>query len=512
MDKMNGSRTRNAKRNIVNGMIREFISVVLAFVTRTMVLYILGEQYLGLSGLFTSILNVLNLAELGFNTAVIYFLYKPVAENDQQQICAITAYLRRVYHIIGFTILAGGLAVLPFLPNLISDSYPGDINIYILYIIYLLNASFSYWFCAYKSVLFTVMQRADIVSKIYMTVSFGTKLLQLLMLVLFRNYYLFALVMVTGTVANNLLLQYISRKMMPQIVPRGEISSELKASIGRQMRSIFIGKIGDVTRNSCDSIFLSAWFGLSVVASYDNYMYIYNALIGVIWMVNGAIQASVGNCMVKESLERNRDNFFSFDFMMNWFVSWCTVCLFCLYQPFVKIWMQGRENLILSNVNMMLICLYFYSIASCSVQNVYASGAGLFSQTRNWYILEAVSNIVLNTILGYFLGVTGIILATLLSVVACNFAARSRILFRWYFKTSAAEFYKGHVLYFGVLVCGGLLTALVCSLVKEEGLVGLILRMAVCVVVPNAVFSALHWKNRRFRDCVVLVKEIIRTK
>ena len=509
---MSETRTKNAKRNIVNGMVREVLSMVLAFVTRTMVLYILGEQYLGLSGLFTSILNVLNLAELGFNSAVVYFLYRPIAENDQEQICAITAYLRRMYHLIGSIILAAGLALLPFLPHLIAGEYPATMNVYALYLIYLANTVFSYWFYAYNSVLFTVTQRMDIVSKVYLTVSFGTKLAQLAALVLFRNYYLFAVLMVLGTVLNNLLLHAIFQKKMPDFVPRGEISGELKRSIGKQMRAIFVAKIGAVARNGCDSIFLSAWFGLALVAAYDNYMYIFNAIMSVVWMVGNAIQASVGNCMVKESLEKNRFNFFKFDFLFSWFVGWCTVCMFCLYQPFVRLWMQGKEALMLSDFSMTLICAYFYITAVCLVQNVYANGAGLFSQTRNWYVAEALTNLLLNAVLGYFFGVSGIIAATMIAILVCNFAARSRILFRHYFKTSAGEFFRNQLLYFAVMTAGCAVTAWACSLVGREDIMGLIQRIGLCLVVPNCVFAVLYCRNRNFRDSLGFVKEIIRAK
>lgn len=509
---MSGSRTKNAKRNILVGLIREVISMVLAFATRTMVLYVLGEQYLGLGGLFTAILNVLNLAELGFNVAVTYFLYKPIAENDNAQICAITAYLRKVYHIIGTVMLVAGLCVLPFLPKLIANGYPNDINIYILYLIYLANTVSTYWFCAYKSILLSASQRSDVVSTVYIITSFATKLLQLLTLVLWHNYYMFAVLLMVGTVSNNLLLHHFSKKLMPEIMPKGEISCELKSSIGKQMWAIFVGKICDISRNSCDSIFLSTWFGLAVVAVYDNYMYIYNALFSVVWTISGAIHASVGNSLVQETLEKNRANFFKFDFLFNWFISWCTVCLFCLYQPFMKIWMKGNVNLMLSDINMTLLCLYFYLMGSCAMQNVFMVSAGIFVELKKWHILESMSNLFLNAILGYFMGVAGIILATLLSAFVYSFVVRSTILFRSYLKTDSTIFFRKHFFYFVVLICGCVLTFWICSLVRNDNIIGFILRLLICAVVPNIMFVAMYWKNSSFRNCISMLWEILHVK
>lgn len=485
------------------------MTILLAFASRTMVLYLLGEQYLGLSSLFTAILSVLNLADLGFTTAVVYCLYKPIVEDDVDKICTIVAYLKRVYNGIGTVILVAGVAVMPFLPRLISGGYPADINIYVLYLIYLANTVVTYWFFAYKSVLFTAMQRTDIVDKVYSATSLGVKIVQLILLVIFRNYYVFAFVMTPGTLINNLLLERFSRKVIPHMIPKGKLSPDMKAEMNRQVRAIFIGKVGDVARNSCDSIFLSALLGLTVVAAYDNYMYIYNSVIGVVWMIANAVQASVGNSMVQESLEKNRQDFFRFDFLFAWFNSWCTVCLFCLYQPFMSIWMEGKPEMMLSDFNMALISLYFYSVAINNVRNIYVNGAGLFSELRLWYVMETIGNIVLNLVLGYYFGVTGIILATLITVFLFNFIARSNVLFRSYFGSPVRVFYQRHLAYFFVMVLGCLATAFACSFVKSGGVKGLILRIAACVMVPNIVFLAAYGRTKTFRESAELVKAIL---
>ncbi len=145
------SRIMNSKRNIVTGMFKQAMVIILTFLIRTVVLYTLGAEYQGISGLFTSILQVLNMTELGFSAAVTFILYKPIAENDEVAICAIMSFLRKAYRIIGTIIMTVGLMLLPFLPRLIKGSYPQDINIYIIYLIYLVNAVVSYMLFAYKS-------------------------------------------------------------------------------------------------------------------------------------------------------------------------------------------------------------------------------------------------------------------------------------------------------------------------------------------------------------------------
>lgn len=506
---MESSRIRNSKRNIISGVVRQLLNIVLAFVSRTAVLYLMGAQYLGLGSLFTSILTVLNLADLGFTVAVIYILYKPIAENNKEEICAILAYLRKVYWLIGAVILVLGMAIIPFLKHLISSSYPQEINIYILYFLFLMNTVFSFWFFAYKGALLTATQRNDIVNNAYAFSSIGAKCIQIVMLMLFRNYYIFTAVLLAGTLVNNLLLQYFSRKLYPDIFPKGVIRPALKQEMNRQVQSIFICRVGDVTRNSCDSIFISIFLGLTAIAIYDNYYYIFNAVFGVIWLVSEALQASVGNSIALESVDKNRKDLYLFDFIFTWFIGWCMICLFCLYQPFMRIWMNGNVQMMLSNRNVLLLCLYFYVLALNNIRNLYINGAGLFVKLKWWYILESVANIVLNTVLGYFLGITGIILATLISVFICNFVARTNVLFREYFKTGLFEFYRNHAAYFfaTVLACG--LSCFMCRAIPLDGIYELLKDIVICIFVPNLVYLLLYCKTDMFRRFVKFVGRIL---
>ena len=159
-------RTKNAVRNLVFGFINKMIIMLFPFVIRTIIIRELGAGYLGLGSLFTSILQVLNLAELGFSSAVVFCMYKPIAEKDSETICALLNLYKQIYRIIGIVILVIGLALTPFLPYLIKGTVPNGINIYILYYIYLFNTAITYFLFAYKSTLLVAHQRNDVVSNI----------------------------------------------------------------------------------------------------------------------------------------------------------------------------------------------------------------------------------------------------------------------------------------------------------------------------------------------------------
>ena len=234
---------------------------------------------------------------------------------------------------------------------------------------------------------------------------------------------------------------YCWRLYFPTIRPVGKIDAARKALINKQVKAIFIGKMGDIARNSFDNIILSSFLGLAAVAVYDNYFYIYSAVYGTMTDIGRALQASVGNSVLKESVQKNYNDFFKLDFIFMWVAGWCSICMFCLYQPFMLLWMKGNTEMILSFPDMLLFCVYFYTINMNNTRNLYIEGNGLYWHCRFWYILEAAGNLCLNVILGYFFGVTGVLSATIFTIVIFNFIARTNVLFRYFFKRSKSDFY-----------------------------------------------------------------------
>ena len=160
------SRTLNAKRNMLASLINRIVSMLLPFVTRTIFIYSLGSLYLGLNSIFSSVLSVLSLAELGVGTAMVYSMYKPIANGDAETVCALLNLYRKIYRIIGAVILVLGLAFTPFLPHIIKGAVPADINLYVLYFINLFSTVVSYFLFAYKNSLLTASQRMDVISHI----------------------------------------------------------------------------------------------------------------------------------------------------------------------------------------------------------------------------------------------------------------------------------------------------------------------------------------------------------
>lgn len=501
----NISRTKNTLINTFFGFFNKIINIFSPFVIRTVIIYSLGIEYVGLNGLFSSILQILNLAELGISSAVVFCMYKPMAERDDDLLCAILNYMRKIYFVIGIIVAIIGIILIPFLKFFINGNVPDNLNIVVLYIIYLINTVISYFFFAYKTTLLNADQKAGIISNINTGVIFIQSVIQIFILLIMKNYYLYLLVMPIFTFINNLWIAFITNKCYPNIVSKGKLPLRTKENIKRRVKGLFVTKICTTTRNAFDSVFISSFIGLTTVGIYGNYYYIMSAVITLISVITSSMTASVGNSLVKESVEKNYKDMRKFNFLFNWIVGFCTSCLLILYQPFMTMWM-GKDNLFSFNM-VVLFCVYFYFLNIGSIRAVYHDAAGLWWEARYRAIVEAVLNLVLNFILTYYFGVFGTVLGTSISLILVNYIYGTQIVFRHYFKNiSAKEYFIDNILY-------GIATLIIClvlliinSHIHIVGIFGLLIRGLLCIAIFNTLYVMFFYKFDIYKECKDTIK------
>lgn len=284
-------RTKNATRNIIYGVFLKIYQLLGPFILRTIFIYTLGMEYLGLNSLFTSILSVLNLAELGVGSALVFSMYKPIAEDDTEKICALMNLYKLYYRIIGAVILIIGLILVPFIPKLISGSVPEDVNIYVLYLMNLGATVLSYWLFAYKTCLFGAHQRNDMIAKVTIVSSTLQYIIQAIFLISISNYYLYLTITLTTGIFNNLYAAYKCNKMYPKYKARGNLERTEVKEIHRKVRDLFTSKIGGAVVDSADTIVISSFLGLTTLAIYNNYFYIMSSIYGFIMIIFNACMA-----------------------------------------------------------------------------------------------------------------------------------------------------------------------------------------------------------------------------
>ncbi len=497
---------QNAKKNMVFGTMNRIVSIICPFISRTVIQIILGSQYLGLNSLFSSVIQVLNISELGIGAAIIYSMYKPVAENDTATVNALLNFYRKVYATIGAAILVLGACLVPFIPHFISGPYPEEINITVLYMIYVVNTALSYFLYAYMQSLIIVYQRDDINSRTNMVITlllYGT---QIIILLTTKNYYLFLLMMPVFTVINNLRIAYITHRMFPQYRPEGRITKEMSSDISTRVKGALIQNVCQMSRNSFDSICVSAFLGLVVTAVYNNYFYIMNAISGLLHVVTASLQGGIGNHVATKTAEENFRELKEADFAYMWLSGWCTVCLLCLFQPFMSIWMG--EDMMFSFPIVILFCLYFYLLKMGDMRSIYLTTNGLWWGHRYRALAEAIGNLILNIVLCRFFGVYGIIIATILTLFICNFLWGSSITFRLYFgKDKLVEYFGYQFKYLATTVLLCIITYLFCAAIPIQNIfLNLIVRGILCIVIPNALWILFYHRRSEFLYALSVLK------
>lgn len=501
------SRTKNVLRNIFWGFGEKIVILLLPFITRTIMIKVLGAEYLGLGSLLTSILTVLSLSELGFGSAIVFSMYKPIAEEDKDTICALLNLYRKFYRIVGAIVLSVGLLLMPFIKYLIKGDIPKEVNIYILYGVYLLNTGISYFMFAYKASLFAAHQRNDLTSKIAMIINIGSNLLQMMALLTIHSYYAYVIIIPIATIVTNVINGYLARKMYPEYECRGTLPKETLNDIKKRVIGLLSFKVYGVIFNSVDTITISSFVGLVPLAIYNNYYYIQTSILGFLNVITNSLTASVGNKMIVSSVDENYKDLNKFAFMNGWISCWCAICLLCLYQPFIKLWI-GEEYLFPMPTMILMVLLFLIPRLGC-LSFTYREAAGLWWQDRFRPIIATVVNLTINLSLVRSIGVNGVVLATLFCSVFINIPWGTIILFKNYFKRSPMEYLGKLILYFCVTCFVGMCTYIICDWLPDKNWLYLIFQAIICVFVPNTLFILFYHRLNEFEFAKEFIMRIV---
>ncbi len=499
-------RTKNAKAGILSGVLKQLVNTLLPFITRTVLLYILGTEYLGLGGLFSALLSFLSLAELGVSNALIYSMYRPIAESDQTTLKALLALYKKLYRIIGTIILVAGLCCMPFLRYLINGDVPADINLYILYSLYLLNSVSDYFLFAYRGSLLTAHQRTDVDNLINTVIPLLNWCVQMAMLAIFRSYYAYVIFMPISTIVTNFVRLHFVKKYYPDLRAEGKVAPELEKAIYKKMKALLGAKISTTVLHSSDNIVISAFIGLTMVTVYGNYHYIMTAIGGFLGIVFSAVLPGIGNSLVTESIEKNYKDFKKFSFVNLWMVGWCSICLLCLYQPFIKLW--AGEALLLPFSVVVLIVIYFIGYQGRKVVITYKDAAGLWWEDRFRPFVMAGVNVVFNLILVQFIGIWGVVLSTIFSLCV-SIPWETYTVFKYVFKQSSKEYYLFLGKFLAVLIFTSAVTLGICQ-IASEGIAALFIRGIICIVIPNVIFFLAFRKQEEFSQALQLVQRVLK--
>lgn len=508
---MNSDRSKNASRNIFFGTILKVYQIVVPFLLRTAMIYYMGMQYVGLNSLFTSVLSVLNLAELGVGSAMIFSMYQPIIEDDRITICALMKLYRLYYRIIGGIIATVGVLLTPFIPKLIHSDVPSGMNVYILYLINLSATVLSYWLFAYKNSILAAHQRTDITSKVTLSVNTLLYITQFVIIIIYKNYYYFIIAALASQALINIVTAIVSNKLYPQFQPEGNLEKDKIKKINQRIRDLFTSKLGAVVVNSVDTIVISSFLGLTVLAIYQNYYYILTAVIGIIDVVFVSCTAGIGNSLITETKEKNFNDLQKLTFLISWISGVGCCCFLCMYQPFMKLW--AGESYILSYSAVICFVVYFYVYEINRILNTYKDAGGIWREDRFRPLATALSNLVMNLILVQFWGIYGVLVSTVISMLGLGMPWLLHNLFSTMFVKQQLLLYLQNIaIYTAVTVVAGLLCVVVAGSIKCEGILGLIIQFGIAVLISNAIFYITYRRKTEFKNGLVLIDHMTKNR
>ena len=444
-------------------------------------MWMLGSEYLGLNGLFYSILGILSLAELGFGSAVISHMYKLVATDDNKLFCAYLRFYRGVYRFVGGGIFIVGICLMPFLRHLIHGHIPENVNLYIVYLMFLANSSIGYFFFAYRGAILHAYHSGYIITYITIFSSIVEFITLCLVLFLTHNYYYYLVVVIARTIFENLIIFKATRIYYPNIVPEGMLPQEEKKRVIKDVTAIVMHKLGGIINNYSDNLVISGFIGLTAIGAFGNYTHITGAVAGVIASLCYSMTGGFGNKIHTESREENFKLFMKAHRMLMCLIIWCAAMLLALFQPFMILWIRNRPELLCHFMTPFLLVIWFYEKQSRESLRMFKEAAAIWQKDKWKAIIANFANLAMNiTFVMTFpdkYKLDGVILSTIVSEILIQMPWESYAVFTSFFGGKEARFYwRKQFIYtlLGVFVCAA--TWYVAFIIPIEGIGGFFLK------------------------------------
>lgn len=508
---MDNSRTKNSINNVTVALVAHVCSVLLNFIVRTVFIRELGNNYLGINGLFSNILSLLSFAELGFGTAIVYALYKPLADDDHLHVSALMNFYAKVYRLIGIIVFLGGLIIVPFLPNLIGDTsqLPKDLPpLEYIFILYVINIAAGYFF-NYKRSLVVASQRGRIDSANQLLFAIVKDIAQIAVLLSFRSFVLYLFVQIASTLAANICISTKANKLFPYLMEykKEKIEKTTLKEIKKNVLAMLCHKLGSVVVSGTDNILITQYVGLIATGIYSNYVLITSTITTLIQQIMSPVTASVGNLIATESKEKGYYLFKRLMFVNAYIAIFCSSYFLLLSNRFIlTFW--GEDSLLGFPV-VILIGINFFIVTMRKSAQIFIDTVGLFWQVKWKSIIEAIINIVASIFLAKTLGmgVFGIILGTVISNITTNFWWEPYVVYKYYFEKPLTLYFVEYLKYGSVFVLSTAI-AFASTTMLAKSFTGLVITAFLGLIIINLILLIAFKRSDHFDYFASLIKSV----
>ena len=507
---MKNGRTRKSLINIIAGTGYQMFSIVMNFVSRTIFIHMLGSGFLGVDGLFSNILSVLSLAELGVGTAMNYCLYEPLAKGDKSKIAALTQYFKVIYRIIACVVFVLGISVVPFLKYIVNlENAIPRLSLY--YILFLADTVVSY-LCTYKTAILSADQKNYILQVFRACFDIIRIVTQILVLLIYKNYFMYLVIQITCSILMNIITARFAEKQYPFIKLRvTPLGKEERVGIWSNIRAMFSYKIGGVILNNTDQLLISILVSTECVGLYSNYYLPIKSVMGITSAVFIAVQSSVGNLAVEKNEKRQYEIIQILDSASFWLYGIFTVGFCVMLQDFIALWLGDKY--FLSNSLVYIISITYYLTGLLYPIWCYRETVGLFQHTKNIMFYAAAVNVILSIVLGIQFGIEGILAATVVARLLTNVWYEPYKLFHMFFKRPVFTYYLHKVVEGAILVILVIAINYISSfIIIENAFVHFLVKGIICVAITNVVIILYLYRRPGTTELIAKIRSILLKK
>ena len=501
------TRTEYAIKNIKFTILAQILNILLNFITRSIFLRTLGIEYLGIEGLFTNVLTLLSMAEMGVGSAVAYSLYAPIAENDYNKIYAILKYFSKIYTVIAITIFSFGSFISLTLDFWIKKPATVDVNLQFVFFLFLLNTSVSYLY-AHKKTFIIALQKSYLVTTVHQILRTTILIFQTFILLKTQNYYLYLLLQIGFTLIENITIHVLSLHICP--LKKANLKCLTKQEVNKiysNIKALFKYKIASSILNGTDNIIISRYIGISSVGILINYVTITNLINGLIGQIFDSLTATIGNLNTTESTQKQYHLFKNLFWINAWIYSYIFVILFFLFNPFLDLWLGTSYHFPITTVITIISSLYLNGIHTPLY--IYRSTLGFFVYGQNIAILAAVLNIVLSIIVAPHMGVSGVLLVTIFVRLLLINLVDAFLVFNKNFRLSFLHYYLMNIPFIVIIIFSIITCLYLSKFVCTDGILNILFLLCICTIIYHFYMVLYICIHKEFRQFIIKLKTIL---
>ena len=504
-------RTKKALKNTIVSFVSYFILIIFGFIVQRVFKDALGKEYLGISSLYTNIMTGLNVVELGFGSAIVANMYRPVAEDNIENINSLLQYYKKIYSYVACLVLIIGLCILPFV-DIIVGSRIALINLKVIFAFYLIDSVVSY-FITYKRSLLYANQKTYYTTCIHTVAVIVTNMLQILFLIYTRNFYLYLITSIVFRIIENICINYIVNRLYPYVKDgiKHQLSDEIRGDIIKKVKGLFFHKVASFVVLGSDNIIISMMpnLGITWVGIYSSYSLITTKLTSLIDSIFNSITASVGNLLVEGDLEKSYNMFKVIKLINTWIYIYISISFYFISFPFVRLWMG--QDFVLDTITVFVITLNLFFGGLRASYGAFKNAAGIFFEDRFVPVLESFTNIITSIPLAYLFGLKGVLLGTMCSTMVLFIYSYPRYVYYIIFKKDLKVYVKdlmSSIVMF--IITMGVTKVVMCLISFQSTFKQLFFSLIICLIIPNVVLVIMNYKTNEFDFILAILHKLMK--